>query len=119
MAWKEGVKLCELLSSGFDPTAIICVNDFMAVGVLRELRDQGLRVPQDISVTGFDNIRLSEFCSPALTTAHIPREHIGQAIFDSLVPDPEKEPVVGREILIDPELVLRDSTASVRKTPPA
>jgi len=115
----EGGRLAarELLSSGFDPTAIICVNDFMAVGVLRELRDQGIRVPQDISVTGFDNIRLSEFCSPALTTAHIPREHIGQTIFESLVPDPEKEPVGGREILIDPELVLRDSTAPARKTP--
>ena len=106
----------ELLFSGFDPTAIICVNDFMAVGVLRELRDQGIRVPQDISVTGFDNIRLSEFCSPALTTVHIPREHIGQMIFESLVPGPEKEPVSGREILIDPELVLRDSTALSRKS---
>jgi len=66
--------------------AIICVNDFMAVGVLRELREQGIRVPQEISVTGFDNIRLAEFCSPALTTAHIPREKIGQIIFESLVP---------------------------------
>ncbi|MGB8474222.1 MAG: LacI family DNA-binding transcriptional regulator, partial [Candidatus Acidiferrum sp.] len=50
----------ELLSSGFDATAILCVNDFMAVGVLRQLRDQGIRVPEEISVTGFDNIKLSE-----------------------------------------------------------
>ena len=105
----------ELLASGFHPTAIICVNDFMAVGVLRELREQGIRVPQEISVTGFDNIKLAEFCSPALTTAHIAREKIGQIIFESLVPDPEKEQLTGREIVIDPELVVRESTAVARK----
>ncbi len=106
----------ELLGSGFHPTAIICVNDFMAVGVLRELREQGIRVPQEISVTGFDNIKLAEFCSPALTTAHIPREQIGQIIFQSLVPDPEKEQLTGREIVIEPELVVRESTGPVRNT---
>ncbi len=100
----------ELLSSGFDPTAIICVNDFMAVGVLRYLRDQGIRVPEDISVTGFDNIRLAEFCSPALTTAHIPRDTIGKTIFEILVPDKTGERFSGQEILIDPELVVREST---------
>ena len=52
------------------------------MGALRELRECGLRVPQDTSVTGFDNVKLSEFCYPALTS----------------------------EIVIDPELVLRDST---------
>jgi LacI family transcriptional regulator len=108
----------ELLSSGFRPTAIICVNDFMAVGVLRELREQGIRVPQEMSVTGFDNIRLAEFCSPALTTAHIPREQIGQIIFQSLVPDPEKEQLTGREIVIDPELVVRESTGAAPNAQP-
>jgi LacI family transcriptional regulator len=100
----------ELLASGFQPTAILCVNDFMAVGVLRELRERGIRVPQDVSVTGFDNISLSEFCSPPLTTVHIPREQIGRMIFESLVPDAKKSRPKGREILIDPELVVREST---------
>ena len=104
----------ELLSSDFHPTSIICVNDFMAVGVLRELRDRGVRAPEDISVTGFDNIKLAEFCSPALTTAHIPREHIGQTIFENLVRDSRKEQLSGREILIDPELVVRESTGPLR-----
>jgi LacI family transcriptional regulator len=98
----------ELLASGFRPTAIVCVNDFMAIGVLRELRDQGLRVPQDVSVTGFDNIKLSEFSVPRLTTVHIPRERIGHFVFERLVPDSAKKPV-SREILLDPEFVLRES----------
>src|SRR5229473_2440720 len=76
--------------------------------------DQGARVPEDMSVTGFDNIKLAEFCSPALTTAHIPREQIGQLIFENLVPDSEKERLTGREILIDPELVVRESTGRAR-----
>lgn len=100
----------ELLASGFRPTAIICVNDFVAVGVLRELRQQGFRVPQDVSVTGFDNIKLSEFCSPQLTTVHIPRDRIGHLIFAFLVPELHKGKPPGREIMIDPELILREST---------
>jgi len=104
----------DLLSSSFDPTAIICVNDFMAVGVLRQLRDQGIRVPEEISVTGFDNIRLSEFCSPALTTVQIPRERIGQKIFEILVPEGPSDRFAGQEIVIDPELVVRESTSVSR-----
>jgi DNA-binding LacI/PurR family transcriptional regulator len=104
----------QLLASGFMPTAIICVNDFTAIGVLRELRDQGIRIPQDVSVTGFDNIKLSEFCFPALTTVHIPRDRIGQSVFDSLVEDHEKTANGDREILIDPEFVVRDSTGIAR-----
>ena len=100
----------QLLSNGYDPTAIICVNDVTAVGVLRELRERGLRVPQDVSVTGFDNVKLSEFCYPALTTVHIPREQIGHIICESLMSKSGKSAVAEAEIVIDPEFVLRDST---------
>ena len=100
-----------LLASGFEPTAIICVNDIMAVGALRELRERGIRVPQDVSVTGFDNVKLSEFCYPALTTVHIPRDRIGHTVCDSLIPKPDAAKRENEEIVIDPELVLRESTA--------
>ena len=104
-----------LLGSGFEPTAIICVNDVMAVGALRELRERGIRVPQDMSVTGFDNVKLSEFCYPALTTVHIPRDRIGHIICGRLVPDQEKTDSQDHEIVIDPEFVLRDSTGPAPK----
>jgi len=92
----------QLLSSGFEPTAVICVNDYMAIGVMRELRDQGFQIPRDVSVTGFDNIELSAFVHPALTTANIP---------------PTDRPGLkqGREILIEPELVLRESSGPAPK----
>jgi LacI family transcriptional regulator len=107
----------DLLSLDFRPTAIICVNDLMAVGALRELRERGLRVPEDISVTGFDNIMLSEFCFPPLTTVHIPRDRIGHIVCDHLIPDPHKRPTKGSEIVIDPQLVLRKSTGPVGSGP--
>ncbi len=104
----------EILASGLDPTAVICVNDFMALGVLHELREAGLRVPQDVSVTGFDNIKLAEVACPPLTTLHIPREKIGQMMIQVLTaPRPAPE-ACGRKILIDPEFVVRGSTGAAR-----
>jgi DNA-binding LacI/PurR family transcriptional regulator len=102
----------DLLNGGFQPTAVICVNDFTAIGVLRELRDRGLRVPHDVSVTGFDNIQLSEYCYPALTTVHIPRDQIGHLCFQSLVPESAQGHVPGREVIVEPELILRDSVGT-------
>lgn len=104
-----------LLASGFRPTAIISVNDFMALGVLKELREHGFSVPKDVSVTGFDNISLAEFAYPALTTVNIPREKIGHMAFEALVPQQEDSPIRGREYLIDPELVIRESTGPAPK----
>jgi LacI family transcriptional regulator len=104
-----------LLGSKFAPTAILCVNDFMAIGVLRELRDQGLSVPGDVSVTGFDNIRLAEFTSPALTTVHIPRERIGALIYEALVPEPGRSAEAGQEVLIETALIVRESTGPCRE----
>lgn len=111
----EGGRLAarDVLASGFDPTAIVCVNDFMAFGVIRELREQGLRVPEDVSVTGFDNIKLSEYCYPPLTTLHIPREQIGHIVADALLSGVKREGPA-RDVIIEPEFVLRDSTGPAR-----
>ena len=102
-----------LLASGETPTAIVCVNDIMAVGALRELRERGLSVPQDISVTGFDNVKLSEFCYPALTTVHIPRERIGKLVCECLLAKSDGA-ASDHEMVIDPEFVLRESTGRVK-----
>jgi DNA-binding LacI/PurR family transcriptional regulator len=106
-----GRQAARTLMSGFRPTAILCANDFMAVGVLRELRDQGIDVPRDVSVAGFDNISLSQVVYPALTTVHIPRDLIGRLIFENLTgATPASREL--QEITIDPELVVRESTGA-------
>jgi len=96
-----------LLARSPGPTALVCVNDVMAVGALRELRARGLRVPEDVSVTGFDNVTLAQFAVPALTTVHIPRDQIGRTICDCLMRD---DVLRDREFVVEPELVVRDST---------
>lgn len=102
----------EMLSNGFRPSAIVCANDFMAVGVLRALREEGLSVPGDVSVTGVDNIKISEYCYPALTTVHVPRDRIGHIAFEKLMAGMEKAAPTGSEILIEPDLVVRESTSA-------
>jgi LacI family transcriptional regulator len=101
-----------LLRSGFAPTAILCVNDWIAVGAIRELRNQGLSVPGDVSVTGFDNITIAEYCCPSLTTIHIPRAEIGRLVVEALLPDESGAFLPARHICLDPELVVRESTGA-------
>lgn len=105
----------ELLSTGPPPSAIVCVNDILALGVLFELRERGFQVPRDISVTGFDDIELAKFCFPPLTTVHIPRDQIGQTVFRSLTRDDRTTDAAGREFAISSELVVRDSTGPARR----
>ncbi len=106
----------EILASDLHPTAILCVNDFMALGVLHELRESGIRIPEDVSVTGFDNIKLAEVSCPSLTTLHIPRDRIGQLMMQVLTRPSTAREACGRKILIDPEFVVRGSTGVARRT---
>ena len=59
------------------PTALFCFNDEMAIGAIQKLTGLGLRVPQDISVSGFDDIPFSAYANPALTTIYQPAEEMG------------------------------------------
>ncbi len=106
----------QLLASGFAPTAIVCVNDFMALGVIKALREADLAVPGDVSVVGCDNISLSDFARPALTTIDIPRARVGHLVGEALMPNGETSALWGREMVIEPELIVRDSTGPA---PPA
>lgn len=92
------------------PTAVMAVNDLTAVGVMKGLTSAGLRIPQDISVTGFDRTRLAEYSNPSITTVDIHRDLLGQMAADSLhalcsSPNPQ-----GREYEISAELVVGDSS---------
>lgn len=67
------------------PTAVICGNDVLAVGAIAEIKARGLRVPDDISITGFDDINLAEVSDPRLTTIHVPHRRMGQAAARALL----------------------------------
>ena len=92
------------------PTAVMAVNDLTAVGVMKGLVSAGLRIPQDISVTGFDKTRLAEYSNPSITTVDIHRDLLGQMAADALhalcsSPNPQ-----GREYEVSAELVVGDSS---------
>jgi LacI family transcriptional regulator len=97
------------------PTAIMCSNDMTAIGVLRTLTLQGIRVPEDVSVIGFDDIHLSEFVYPPLTTVHMSRNEIARAAFNALRSTVEDSPD-DRKVIADipTHLTIRSSAGPAR-----
>jgi len=96
------------------PTAILCSNDMTAIGVLRAAYLKGLRVPQDLSVIGLDDIDFAEFTLPPLTTIRLSRGDLARAAFEALRLQAEEpsNPRIQREFMVSTSLVLRDSTAA-------
>jgi LacI family transcriptional regulator, galactose operon repressor len=95
-----------------EPTAVFAANDLSAIGALNALVGSGRRVPEDVSVVGFDDLRLSRFTTPPLTTIHQPAAEIAERATQLLL-----DLAAGREVrqlrhLLDPELVVRASTAA-------
>jgi len=68
----------QIMTSGFKPTAIFCGNDVLAVGALRRARELGIKVPDEVSIIGFDDIELAQVAYPALTTVHVPHREMGR-----------------------------------------
>jgi LacI family transcriptional regulator len=99
------------------PTAIVCSNDMTAIGVLRAAYMEGLRVPQDLSVIGLDDIDFAEFTLPPLTTIRLSRTDLARAAFEALRQHAEnpRDPKIQREFLVSTSLVLRGSTAPPAK----
>ncbi|MCU1490367.1 MAG: HTH-type transcription regulator reg1 [Acidimicrobiaceae bacterium] len=98
-----------------DVTAIICASDPLALGAIRAVRRQGLRVPEDVSVVGFDDSAFMMCTDPALTTVRQPIEAIGRAAVALLVSQIEGAPAATEELLFEPELVVRGSTGPARR----
>jgi len=100
-----------LLGRTRDFTAIFCFNDIAAIGSIRALKDAGLSVPGDVSVVGFDDIQSAAYSTPSLTTVRQPLAEMGQRgaqVLLERIADREKE--YASEIVMAPELVVREST---------
>lgn len=95
-------------------TALVAFNDISAIGSIRALRDFHLRVPQDVSVIGFDNISASAYTLPRLTTISQPLEEIGRIATQSLLDRMHNIEISSDEIIVEPELVIRESTGPVK-----
>lgn len=101
--------MARLLKGRVRPTAVVASNDMTAIGALGAIHEQGLRVPEDISIVGFDDIALSAFTQPALTTVRLSRAEIARLAFRSLY-NIRQDGGSGAEFTVQPTLVVRSST---------
>ncbi|MEX2550264.1 MAG: LacI family DNA-binding transcriptional regulator, partial [Nitriliruptoraceae bacterium] len=91
-------------------TAVFAANDSMALGVLRAFHEAGARIPEDVSVVGFDDVPEAAYFSPPLTTVRQNFEEVGQRSLQLLLAQVEGETLDSDQIVIEPDLVLRDSS---------
>lgn len=101
--------MVRLLRANPRPTAVLASNDMSAIGALGAIHESGLRVPEDISLVGFDDIQISSFTQPALTTVRLSREQIAQVAFRALY-SIRQDRGQGAVYPVRPELVVRRST---------
>jgi DNA-binding LacI/PurR family transcriptional regulator len=110
----EGGKraLQELLKPGERPTALLCSNDMTAIGVMRQAFELGIEIPLELSVIGFDDIRMADFMIPPLTTVQMSQTELARLAFDALIKEVKREPPApnGTEYTLETNLILRKST---------
>lgn len=95
------------------PTAVFCFNDTMALGLMSRLQEKGIRIPEDISVIGYDNIELAEYFSPPLTTVHQPKRRVGKNAFEILLERIKDKDHEKRVFEMHPEIVERSTVKTL------
>lgn len=113
---KGGYFACSKLLTSLAPSAILAGNDLTAIGILHRAYDGGMRVPDDLSVVGFDDILFAEYTQPALTTASVPRNEVGKVAFQALWSMLSDVDQVGREFRVATSLVVRQSAKPPAET---
>ncbi|WP_127957177.1 DNA-binding transcriptional regulator CytR [Serratia microhaemolytica] len=104
-----------LMTQAKPPTALFCHSDVMAIGALSQAKKLGLRIPQDLSIVGFDDIEQARHCDPPLTTVAQPRFQIGQQAVKLLLEQLNGLPVYSGSRLLESELIIRGSTAVAKR----
>jgi DNA-binding LacI/PurR family transcriptional regulator len=98
------------LDQGLKPDAILsAAGDMAAIGAIEQAATRGVKVPDDISVVGFDDLFLSRFVRPSLTTVRQPIKQMGREVFDTVIAAIEGKLKEDRDIVFDPELIIRES----------
>jgi DNA-binding LacI/PurR family transcriptional regulator len=112
------VAMRELMSRGKHFTALFAYNDISAIGAIRALREKGYRVPHDISVVGFDDIREAAFHFPGITTVRQPLRKMGETAAKHIVAMIESNEKGPSRVDVEPEFVIRESTGPVSTAKP-
>jgi len=105
--------MAQLLALPGRPTAVFCYNDMSALGAMRQIRVEGLRVPDDVSVAGFDDLYMSQYLEPPLTTVRQPMRQMGRMAMETLLQI--FDGAVGtHNLTVEGQLIVRESTAGPR-----
>ena len=107
----------QLMSGGKNFTALVAFNDMSAIGAVRALQDFGLNVPGDVSVIGFDDIKLAEFNNPRLTTIRQPLSNMGRIAAQCILNRLTGAEEFREQIVVEPELMMRESTQRIQPKP--
>ncbi|HDZ9197482.1 TPA: substrate-binding domain-containing protein [Vibrio cholerae] len=99
----------KLYQRGKLPSALFVSNDMMAMGVIQAASQRGLRVPDDLSLIGYDDVHIAKFMTPALTTIHQPKYRLGKAAIDTLLYRLENPDTTAQVVQLEPTLVVRNS----------
>ncbi|EPS8933091.1 substrate-binding domain-containing protein [Vibrio cholerae] len=99
----------KLYQRGKLPSALFVSNDMMAMGVIQAASQRGLRVPDDLSLIGYDDVHIAKFMTPALTTIHQPKYRLGKAAVDTLLYRLENPDTMAQVVQLEPTLVVRNS----------
>ena len=94
-------------------SAVFTFNDLMAIGALMALNENNLRVPEDVSVLGYDNIFIDELIKPGITTVATPLEQLGVKAVKILLNNISKEKAEGLKVVLEPKIIVRDSCRSI------
>jgi LacI family transcriptional regulator len=109
--YRAGLAYFRDLAGDERPTGVTCYNDLVAIGLCRALSELGLRVPEDVSIVGFDDIPLTEFVQVPLTTVRVPKFRMGELAAEMLIRHVESKAVVPpQRAYLDSQLVVRRST---------
>ena len=112
--YEGGLQAADLAVAA-DTSAIVAYNDIMALGVLARLRDRGISVPGDVSVTGFDDLTYAALCSPALTTVAMPVAQAGRTAVNLLLDWLDSDNTEVPQIVAETQLIVRGTTTPPRK----
>ena len=104
-----------ILSVDEIPTVIFCGSDLIAMGAMSALEDAGVKIPEDVSIVGIDDISFAFLARPSLTTISVPRERLGITAFQALDKVLKLKRHMGADYRLETELVIRRSTAPARQ----
>jgi LacI family transcriptional regulator len=103
----------KILSRGTLPSALFVCNDMMALGVINSASKNGISIPGDLSIIGYDDIKIARFFTPSLTTIHQPKFNLGRKAFDTLLDKIKSKRENDLEIKLEPTLIERDSVKQI------